>query len=111
MNKKLILSTMLGILINPVMSMNITDNDEQDTNNQLSFTNNTFSDTSNNNIDNDNIIIINNNIIDNDDSEKVKSYIQKLQKKDMYSSVANGELTIEQLKEYLNAIDSYYKKT
>ena len=92
---------MLGILINPAMSMNETNNDELNINNQSSFTNNTFSDTNNNS---DSIINNYNN------SKKVKSYIQKLQEKDIYSSIMDGNFTSEQFKQYLNAIYSYYEK-
>ena len=64
---------MLSILINPVMSMNAIDKDDQNINNQFSFTNNTFSNTNSNNINNDN------DIADNTKQDLKKDVLDLLQ--------------------------------
>ena len=118
MNKKLILCTIIGILINPAVSMNTINNSEQNINDQFSFTNNTFGDTNNNNIINNSII--NNNIIDNNKTKgqkkkikQIKEYIKILlgNQDSVYDNMmVNKNFTFKQFKKYLNAIYEYNEK-
>ena len=55
MNKKLILSTILGILINPAMSMNSIDDNAQNINNSIINTNNVIV-KNNINLNNTNVV-------------------------------------------------------